>query len=92
MKNFKISIITVVKNDVQNIEKTIKSLLNQSYKNFEHIIIDGKSTDGTLSIIKKYKNIKLVSKKDKNLWEAMNSGIKHSKGDIIGILNSMETK
>tara|TARA_B100000579_G_C22836936_1_gene859346 strand:- start:402 stop:1130 length:729 start_codon:yes stop_codon:yes gene_type:complete len=88
MKNFKISIITVVKNDVQNIEKTIKSLLNQSYKNFEHIIIDGKSTDGTLSIIKKYKNIKLVSKKDKNLWEAMNSGIKHSKGDIIGILNS----
>ena len=69
MKNFKISIITVVKNDVQNIEKTIKSLLSQSYKNFEHIIVDGKSTDGTLSIIKKYKNTKLVSKKDKNLWE-----------------------
>ncbi len=88
MKNFKISIITVVKNDVNNIEKTIKSLLSQSYKNFEHIIIDGKSTDGTLSVIKKYKNIKLISKKDKNLWDAMNTGIKHSKGDIIGILNS----
>jgi glycosyltransferase involved in cell wall biosynthesis len=88
MKNYKISIITVVKNDVQNIEKTIKSLLKQNYKNFEHIIIDGKSTDGTLSVIKKYRNIKLVSKRDKNLWDAMNTGIKHSKGDIIGILNS----
>ena len=50
------SIITVVKNDQTNIEKTIKSVLAQNFKNFEHIIIDGKSTDKTLNIINKYKN------------------------------------
>ena len=66
MKNFKISIITAVKNDENNIEKTIKSVVNQSYKNYEHIIIDGKSSDKTVKRIKKYKHIKLISQKDKN--------------------------
>ena len=51
------SIITVVLNDVKNIEKTILSLKNQTYKNYEHIIIDGKSSDGTVELIKKYSNI-----------------------------------
>ena len=88
MKNFKISIITAVKNDENNIEKTIKSVVNQSYKNYEHIIIDGKSSDKTVKRIKKYKHIKLISQKDKNLWDAINKGIKISKGQIIGILNS----
>ena len=55
MKNPKISIITVVKNNKNYIEKNIISLLDQKYKNYEHIIIDGKSTDGTLDIINKYK-------------------------------------
>lgn len=91
MSNFKITIITPVKNDYKNIEKTIKSVLMQSYKNYEHIIVDGKSTDGTINILKKYKNkIKIISKKDKNLWEALNRGIKISKGDIIGVLNSKD--
>ena len=85
-----ISIITIVKNDEKKINKTIKSVLNQKFKDFEYIIIDGKSTDRTLEIVNKYKKKinKIVSKKDKNLWDAMNTGIKLSKGKIIGIINS----
>ena len=85
-----ISIITVVKNEKNNLLKTIKSIKKLKFNNFEHIIIDGKSTDGTIDILKKQKdkNIKWISKKDKNLWDAMNRGIKLSKGQIIGILNS----
>ena len=91
MINNKITIITPVKNDFKNIEKTIKSVINQIYKKYEHIVVDGKSTDGTLKILKKYRNkIRFISKKDKNLWEALNRGIKMSKGDIIGILNTKD--
>ena len=88
-KNY-ISIITVVLNAEKTIEKTIKSVINQSYKNFELIIIDGGSTDGTIDIIKKY-NKKIsywISEKDKGIYYAMNKGIKKSSGNIIGILNS----
>ena len=86
----KISIITVTKNSEKYLEKNILSVNNQSYKNYEHIIIDGKSTDKTLKIIKKHKDkIKFfVSEKDKGLYDAMNKGIKKCSGDIIGILNS----
>ena len=89
-KRTRFSIITVVKNDHKKIEKTIKSVNGQSYKNYEHILIDGKSTDGTVDIIKKYKKkiSYFSSKKDKNLWDGMNNGIKNSKGEIIFILNS----
>ena len=89
-KKIRFSIITVVKNDVKNIENTIKSVLNQSFKNYEYIIIDGKSNDGTVKVVKKYKNkiCKFISEKDKNLWDGINKGIKKSKGEIILILNS----
>ena len=88
-----ISIITVVKNDEKKILKTIKSVFNQSYKNFEYIIIDGASKDKTINILKKnQKKIDiLISKKDKNLWSAMNKGIALSSGSIIGIINSGDT-
>ena len=89
-KNFKISIITVTKNSEKFLEENINSLKNQSYKNFEHIIIDGKSTDKTLEIIKKHED-KIdywVSELDNGLYDAMNKGIEVSTGDIIGILNS----
>ena len=89
-KNFKISIITVTKNSEKFLEENINSLSNQTYKNFEHIIIDGNSTDRTIEIIKKYKD-KIdywVSEPDEGLYDAMNKGIKVCTGDIIGILNS----
>jgi glycosyltransferase involved in cell wall biosynthesis len=89
-KNYKISIITVTKNSQKFLEKNILSLQNQSYRNFEHIIIDGCSTDKTLDIIKKYKS-KIdywISERDRGLYDAMNKGIKKSTGEIIGILNS----
>lgn len=85
----KVSIITVCKNSEKTIERTIKSVLNQTYKNIEYIIIDGVSTDSTLDIISKYKDkIKLVSERDRGIYDAMNKGIRMSKGDIIGIINS----
>ena len=89
-KKIRFSIITVVKNDEKNIENTIKSVLNQSFKNYEYIIIDGKSNDGTVKVVKKYKSkiCKFISEKDKNLWDGINKGIKKSKGEIIFILNS----
>lgn len=83
------SIITVVLNDIKNIEKTILSVKNQTYKNYEHIIIDGKSSDGTVELIKKYsKTVNLHVKKDKSLYQAINRGIKKSKGEIIFLIHS----
>ena len=89
-KNFKISVITVTKNSEKFLEENINSLKNQTYKNFEHIIIDGNSTDRTVEIIKKNKD-KIdywVSEPDEGLYDAMNKGIKACTGDIIGMLNS----
>jgi len=90
MKNPKISIITVVKNNKNYIEKNILSLLGQKYKNYEHIIVDGESTDGTLKIIEKYKKSisSFISESDNGIYYAMNKGIDLATGDIIGILNS----
>lgn len=86
----KISVITVSLNSELYIEESIKSVISQNYKNIEYIIIDGKSTDSTIDIIKKYKeNINiLVSESDKGIFDAMNKGIKLATGDIIAILNS----
>jgi len=83
------SIITVVKNDENNILKTLISIKNQSFKNFEHIIVDGGSTDKTLKILQKNKIYDvLYSKKDKGLYYAMNKGLKLSRGDVILFVNS----
>lgn len=85
-----VSVITVVYNGEKTVEQTIKSVLKQSYSNIEYIIIDGKSNDGTLQIISKYKDkiTQLISEEDKGIYDAMNKGILLSKGDIIGILNA----
>ena len=86
----KISIITVVYNGVLKLEATILSVINQDFNNFEYIIIDGGSTDGTLEIIKKYQDkITLwVSEPDNGIYDAMNKGIKYSKGEYICFINS----
>ena len=90
-KNKKLlSIITVVKNDELNIEKTIKSIISQKNSMVEYIIVDGNSKDNTTNIIKKYKNKidKIMIKKDKGIYDAMNKGILHSKGKYVGFCNS----
>ena len=85
-----ISIITVVFNNVSHLQKTINSILNQKYKNFELFVIDGGSTDGTLDVIKKNKKkIDIwVSEKDKGIYDAFNKGMKLARGDYIGFVNS----
>ncbi len=85
-----ISVITVTLNSGKTLEQTIQSVLNQTYKNIEYIIIDGGSTDNTLDIIKKYEsNIDFwVSEPDSGLYDAMNKGIKKSSGELVSILNS----
>jgi len=85
-----ITIITVVLNNRKFLQKTIDSVLNQSYKNNEFIVIDGKSTDGTINILQK-NNSKIdfwISEKDKGIYDAMNKGMRMSRGSIIVILNS----
>ena len=87
------SIITVVKNDEKNIQKTIESILNQTFKNFEYIIIDGKSEDSTLSLINKYKDKInfIISEKDDGIYFAMNKGAKIACGEFVVYVNSGDT-
>jgi len=89
-REYLISIITVVKNAENTIEKCIKSVLNQNYKNIQYIIIDGNSTDNTRKIIDKYKNkISLIICEDDNgIWDAMNKGVKLAEGEILGFINA----
>lgn len=88
--SMKISIVTVVFNNANTIKDAINSVLNQTYQDIEYIIIDGKSTDGTIEIIQSYgsKISKFVSEPDKGIYDAMNKGLKLATGDVVGILNS----
>lgn len=85
-----ISIITVVYNGEKHLQQTIDSVVNQTYKNIEYIIIDGASTDGTVEIIKaNEKHIDhWVSESDRGLYDAMNKGIDIATGELIGMINS----
>lgn len=92
----KISIITVCYNSESTIKETFESVLKQTYKNFEYIVVDGKSKDNTVSIIKDYKMkfktrgivLNYTSEKDDGLYDAVNKGISICTGNIIGIINS----
>lgn len=93
MNSPKVSIITPCLNSESTIRQTIESVLNQTYKNIEYIIIDGKSTDKTLDIIREYiplfgGRLHYISEKDHGIYDAMNKGIKVSTGSLIGIINS----
>ena len=89
----KISIITTTFNSEKTIRDTIESIINQTYTDYEYIIIDGASDDHTIDIVKEYEPIlgnklKWISEKDKGIYDAMNKGILLATGEIIGILNS----
>ncbi|MBS5780316.1 glycosyltransferase family 2 protein [Megamonas sp.] len=90
---FKISIIIVTYNADMYLEEAIKSIIEQNSNNFELIIIDGKSTDNTLSIIKKYdKNINyFISEKDNGIYDAMNKGLNYAKGEYVYFLGADDT-
>lgn len=94
--HFTFSIITATYNSEKTLERTIKSVLNQSYANFEYIIIDGSSSDRTLSIVKEYEaefssrkiSFKYISESDKGIYDAWNKGIELASGDWISFLGS----
>lgn len=85
-----LSVITVVYNNVSDIERTLLSVLGQTYKNIEYFVIDGKSTDGTLEILKNYEEriSKLVSEKDNGIYDAMNKGLALATGEYVLFMNS----
>ena len=85
-----VSIITPTLNSEKYLERTIKSVLSQSYPKIEYIIIDGGSKDKTLEIIEKYRTriAHFVSEPDRGLYDAMNKGIDVARGELVGIINS----
>lgn len=91
-----LSIITINYNNAQGLEKTLKSVLSQTDTKFEHVIVDGASTDNAVEIIRQYERdaiargiqVVWVSEKDKGIYNAMNKGIKMASGEYIQILNS----
>jgi len=96
MNSVKTSIVTVCYNSEKTIERTLNSVLDQTCKNIEYIIIDGLSTDSTVSICESYRerfknagmDYRIYSEKDNGIYDAMNKGIKKATGDIVGIINS----
>ena len=88
----KISLITISFNSKESITETFQSIKNQSFKDYEYLLIDGGSKDGTLNIANKQDHItKIISEPDKGIYDAINKGIKNSTGEIIGFLNSDDT-
>jgi glycosyltransferase involved in cell wall biosynthesis len=90
MFNPSLSVITIVYNNVRDIERTMRSVTNQTYTNIEYIVVDGLSNDGTLQVIEQYKDriAKLVSEKDEGIYDAMNKGLALATGDYVIFMNS----
>jgi glycosyltransferase involved in cell wall biosynthesis len=73
---------------VETISRAIESVISQRYPSVEHIIIDGGSTDGTLEVLARYPQLRIVSEPDRNLYDAINKGLRLASGDVVGLLNS----
>ncbi|HEY2460736.1 MAG TPA: glycosyltransferase family 2 protein [Candidatus Acidoferrum sp.] len=88
----RITVVTAVYNGAGYLEETIRSVIGQGYPNLEYIVVDGESTDGTVEIIKKYEKDLAwwVSKKDKNVYEALQTGFSRATGEVMGWLNSSD--
>ncbi len=89
-ERFKISIITAVYNKKETVGQALESLFSQCYSNFESIVIDGASTDGTLDVLESFRNkIRyLITEKDDGIYDALNKGISLASGDIVGFLHA----
>ncbi|MBC8110021.1 MAG: glycosyltransferase [Verrucomicrobia bacterium] len=89
-KNSKLSIITITYNAGKVLEKTIQSVINQSFTDFEYLIIDGKSTDDTLAIVEKYRShvSHFISEPDQGIYDAMNKGLQAAKGEYVWFMNA----
>lgn len=90
----RLSIVTINRNNATGLEKTMRSVASQTFKEFEYIVVDGASTDGGVDVIKKmeseFAHLKWVSEPDKGIYNAMNKGIRMATGDFIQILNSAD--
>lgn len=88
--NPKLSVITIVYNNVKDIERTMRSVLDQTYTNIEYIVIDGASNDGTVALIQKYEDrlAQFVSEQDQGIYDAMNKGLALATGDYVLFMNS----
>ncbi len=86
----KVSIVTITYNSEKTLKDTIESVVGQTYRDIEYIIVDGNSTDKTIEIVNSYgdKISKFISEKDNGIYDAMNKGLRLATGDIVGILNS----
>lgn len=89
----KVSVITVTWNSEATLRDTLESVLRQTYHDFEHIVVDGGSKDGTMVLVREYEpryegRLKYVSEPDKGIYDAMNKGIRMATGDVVGLLNS----
>lgn len=89
----KFSIITATYNSARTLPDTLESVLAQTYRDVEYIIVDGLSTDGTMDIVRAYEprfegRLVYISERDKGLYDAMNKGLRMATGDVVGILNS----
>jgi glycosyltransferase involved in cell wall biosynthesis len=83
-----ISIVTPCLNRAAFVREAVESVLAQEYPNFEHILIDGGSTDGTLELLRAYRHLRLVSEPDEGMYDAINKGIRMARGAIVGLLNT----
>lgn len=90
MNNPRITVITVCFNSASTIRDTLKSIASQTCKDFEHVIVDGGSTDETLDIIRRWTQhpIRLVSESDNGIYDAMNKGLALATGEVVGFLNA----
>ena len=91
----RLSVITINRNNAAGLEKTMQSVVGQTFKDFEYIIVDGASTDGSVEVINKLEpefgeRLKWVSEPDKGIYNAMNKGLRMASGDYIQILNSAD--
>ncbi len=84
----KISVITPCLNSAATLAKTIESVSQQDYPHWEHIVVDGGSTDDTVAVLKRYPRLLWGSEKDEGHYDAMNKGIARAKGDVVVILNA----